>query len=84
MNNKTIIELKDVTKIYRRGREEIHALDKINLNIIGCIDRPTSGMVIIDGEDVTKEKEDWFCISAVLFDPNLDCTRECRNSRVIF
>jgi putative ABC transport system ATP-binding protein len=27
------------------------------LNILGCLDRPTSGKVIIDGEDVSKMKE---------------------------
>jgi putative ABC transport system ATP-binding protein len=74
-----IIELKDVTKIYKRGEEVIHASDGINLsinrgeflsivgpsgsgkttllNIIGCVDRPTSGRVIINGQEVTKLKE---------------------------
>lgn len=74
-----MIELKDVTKLYRRGTEEIHALEKINLNIhkgeflsivgpsgsgkttllniIGCVDHPTSGKVVINGQDVTNAKE---------------------------
>jgi len=33
MNNK-IIELKEITKIYKRGIEEIYALDKVNLDVI--------------------------------------------------
>lgn len=70
-----MIELKDVTKIYRMGENEIKALSGVDLtvnsgefismvgpsgsgkstilNIIGCIDKPTSGKVTIDGEDVT-------------------------------
>lgn len=33
MNNQTIIELKDVTKIYKRGAEEIYAIDGISLAV---------------------------------------------------
>lgn len=80
MNEQTVIvELKDVTKIYKRGSEEVRAIDGINLrvrkgeflsivgpsgsgkttllNIIGCIDKPTFGEAIINGQDVTKMKE---------------------------
>ncbi|UCG70345.1 MAG: ABC transporter ATP-binding protein [Thermoplasmata archaeon] len=74
-----MIELRDVTKIYRMGETEIRALNGVTLNvkkgeflsivgpsgsgkstllnIIGCIDTPTSGMVHIDGEDVSKLKD---------------------------
>jgi putative ABC transport system ATP-binding protein len=31
MNSQTIIELKDVTKLYKRGEEEIHAIDGLSL-----------------------------------------------------
>lgn len=70
-----MIELKDVTKIYKMGENEIKALSGVDLtvnsgefismvgpsgsgkstilNIIGCIDKPTSGNVIIDGENVS-------------------------------
>jgi putative ABC transport system ATP-binding protein len=70
-----MIELTNVTKIYKMGENEIKALSGVNLtinsgefismvgpsgsgkstilNIIGCIDTPTSGKVIIDGEDVS-------------------------------
>jgi putative ABC transport system ATP-binding protein len=33
MNSQTIIELKDVTKLYRRGEEEVHAVDGISLSV---------------------------------------------------
>jgi lipoprotein-releasing system ATP-binding protein len=70
-----IIELKDLTKIYKNG-VEFHALDKVNLRIergefvavvgpsgsgkstlmhlIGLLDTPSSGTLLIDRNDVTK------------------------------
>lgn len=70
-----MIELVNVTKIYKMGDTEIRALNGVNLsikkgeflsivgpsgsgkstllNIIGCIDVPTSGRVILDEEDVS-------------------------------
>jgi putative ABC transport system ATP-binding protein len=70
-----MIELKDVTKVYQIGENEIRALNGVNLkvekgefisivgpsgsgkstllNIIGCIDTPTQGRVIIDSQDVS-------------------------------
>ena len=33
MNNQTIIELKDIAKTYRRGREDVHAIDGVNLSV---------------------------------------------------
>jgi len=33
MSNRAIIELKDVTRVYRRGAEEVHALKGINLTV---------------------------------------------------
>jgi len=74
-----IIELIHVVKIYKRGREEVHAIAGVNLkvkrgdflsivgpsgsgkttllNVIGCIDKPTHGQVIVQGQDVAKMKE---------------------------
>jgi putative ABC transport system ATP-binding protein len=74
-----MIELSNVTKVYKMGENEIKALNNVNLkvkkgeflsivgpsgsgkstllNIIGCIDTPSSGEVIIDGEDVSTLKD---------------------------
>ena len=70
----TLIELRDVSKIYNRGQSEVRALDNISLhvmsgeflsivgqsgsgkstlmNILGCLDVPTSGDYILSGESV--------------------------------
>ncbi len=69
-----MIELENVTKIYRMGNVDVNALQGVNLsidkgemiaiigasgsgkstlmNIIGCLDKPTSGRYILDGDDV--------------------------------
>ena len=69
-----LVELRNVSKIYRLGEEEIRALDDVTLdidegelisiigpsgsgkstcmNILGCLDRPTSGEYLLDGLDV--------------------------------
>ena len=71
-----VIQLQDVTRVYRIGEVETHALRGVNLTIedgeftaivgpsgsgkttalqlMGCLDKPTSGRVILKGEDVTK------------------------------
>lgn len=73
---KNVIELKNVTKIYKTGAIEFKALDDIDLtvkegeflavmgpsgsgkstcmNILGCLDRPTSGSYNLDGIEVAK------------------------------
>jgi putative ABC transport system ATP-binding protein len=70
-----IIKLREVTRTYRMGDEQIHALDGIDLeigtndyvavmgpsgsgkstlmNILGCLDRPTSGTYELDGQVAT-------------------------------
>jgi putative ABC transport system ATP-binding protein len=75
-NEKLIIRLQDVMRIYKVGVERIHALDGIDLelreneyvavmgpsgsgkstlmNVLGCLDRATSGRYELDGEDTTK------------------------------
>jgi putative ABC transport system ATP-binding protein len=67
----TIVQLRDVTRTYWVGREDVHALAGVSLsvesgefvsvmgrsgsgkttllNMIGCLDRPTSGEVLIAG-----------------------------------
>ena len=74
-NDKVILELRDVSKIY----ESVNALSNINLkvkkgdwiaimgssgsgkttmmNIIGCMDRPSNGQILIDGIDISKESQ---------------------------
>lgn len=75
----SLIELKDVWKIYSLGEVEVPALQGINLkidkgdfiailgasgsgkstmmNIIGCLDRPTKGNLILEGKDVSEMGE---------------------------
>jgi putative ABC transport system ATP-binding protein len=74
-----IIEAKDLTKIYRRGREEIYALRNVDfhvekgefvsiigpsgsgktalLNMLGCLDTPTSGSLKLNGAETTGMNE---------------------------
>ena len=74
-----IVELKNVSKVYKIGESEFKALDDIDLslnkgemivilgpsgagkstllNLIGGMDTPTSGNVIIDGENISKYNE---------------------------
>ncbi|MBN1129664.1 MAG: ABC transporter ATP-binding protein [Chitinispirillaceae bacterium] len=74
MNNQTVIQLTDVTKVFHRGSEEVHAVEHASfsvargeyvaivgpsgsgkttlMNIIGCLDHPTTGMVSVNGIEV--------------------------------
>ena len=74
----SVIELQDVTRVYKIGEVETHALRGVNLTIdegeftaivgpsgsgkttilqlMGCLDRPTSGRVHINGQDVSRLK----------------------------
>ncbi len=75
-----IVELQDVTKIYRPGPNQINALNMVNisiepgdfvtimgssgsgkstlLNLVGCLDRPTRGTVLINGVDTSTLDDD--------------------------
>jgi putative ABC transport system ATP-binding protein len=80
MNNMSdIIEAKNLTKVYRRGREEIHALKDVDfsvaegefisiigpsgsgktalLNVLGCLDTPSSGSLRLNGVETSGLKE---------------------------
>lgn len=74
-----VIECSDLTKVYKRGSEDVHALRSVSLsvdagafisivgpsgsgktallNILGCLDTPTSGKLAINGIDVTRLPE---------------------------
>lgn len=75
-----VIEVRDVTKVYKMGTVEVHALRGVSLriypgelvaimgpsgsgkstlmNILGCLDQPTSGTYRLDGVDVEKLNDD--------------------------
>ncbi len=75
-----MIEIQDVTKVYRMGDMEVRALNGVSLcvsegewvaitgpsgsgkstlmNIIGCLDQPTSGSYSLDGVEVARMKDD--------------------------
>ncbi len=75
-----MIEIQDITKVYRMGDVEVRALNGVSLcvnagewvaitgpsgsgkstmmNIIGCLDQPTSGSYRLDGIEVARMKDD--------------------------
>ena len=77
---KTIIDIRDIVKIFQVGEIEVRALSGVNvaikegsyvaimgpsgsgkstmLNILGCLDRPTSGEYYLGGEDVSQMDDD--------------------------
>ena len=74
-----LLELRNVSKIYHTGGEEIRALDDVTLglnqgdfisiigpsgsgkstlmHILGCLDLPTLGHVVLDGIDISKASQ---------------------------
>lgn len=80
MENRPIIEIKDLRKIYRMGSQEVHALRGLDLsiheneyvavmgpsgsgkstlmNMIGCLDTPTSGEYILNNQKVSELSDD--------------------------
>ena len=78
--NDWVIEARGLTKVYKMGEVEVHALRGVDLkiergavvsimgpsgsgkstlmNILGCLDRPTAGEYILDGESVAQMNGD--------------------------
>jgi putative ABC transport system ATP-binding protein len=76
MSEMPLIEIRDITKTYRMGVVEVHALRGVSLkigegellsimgpsgsgkstmmNVLGCLDQPTSGEYFLDGIDVSE------------------------------
>ncbi len=79
MSNEIAIAAQELSKIYRRGTEEIPAVNKVSLeirsgeyvsfigpsgsgkttliNILGCLDNPTSGSLVIAGRTIFGQKK---------------------------
>jgi putative ABC transport system ATP-binding protein len=75
-SDRPLIDLHRITKVYRMGDVDVHALRGVSLriehgefiavmgasgsgkstlmNVIGCLDRPTEGRYLLDGDDVSR------------------------------
>jgi putative ABC transport system ATP-binding protein len=78
--NGWVIQAENLTKVYKMGDVEVHALNGLSMkiargeivaimgpsgsgkstlmNIIGCLDRPTTGEYLLDGEPVSRLTDD--------------------------
>jgi putative ABC transport system ATP-binding protein len=75
-----LIDIRDITKVYKMGEENVHALSGVTLgvergeyvgimgpsgsgkstlmNLIGCLDTPTSGSYVLNGREVARMTDD--------------------------
>jgi macrolide transport system ATP-binding/permease protein len=80
MSGRALIEVEELTKTYRTGKVEVHALRGVSLrleqgefvavmgpsgsgkstflNLLGCLDHPTSGRYLLGGADVSRMSDD--------------------------
>jgi putative ABC transport system ATP-binding protein len=80
MTDDVVIEVRDLSKVYKMGLVEVNALCSVSftinrgevisimgpsgsgkstlMNMLGCLDRPTSGEYILDNEPVSKLNDD--------------------------
>jgi putative ABC transport system ATP-binding protein len=78
--NEPVVIARDLTKVYKMGEVEVHALSGVSLeinkgevvaimgpsgsgkstlmNILGCLDQPSGGEYILDGEKVSELRDD--------------------------
>jgi putative ABC transport system ATP-binding protein len=83
-DNHWVIQAEDLTKVYRMGEVEVHALRGVSfqiakgevvaimgpsgsgkstlMNIIGCLDQPSEGEYLLDGEQVSNLKDDQLAV----------------------
>jgi len=76
----SLVEIRDICKVYNPGENEVRALDHVSLeidtnefvaiigqsgsgkstlmNMLGCLDVPTSGTYILHGQDVSRLSDD--------------------------
>ncbi len=82
--NNTVVNAKDLTKVFTMGDVEVHALRGLSveikrgevisimgpsgsgkstlMNILGCLDRPTSGEYCLDGESIAELKDEQLAV----------------------